>query len=75
MVNILKLKEIGALDLIQFLDGAEAMTLRVLTVVLGWSSEEAQVFLVDVRKDLKNPKLQAQHNFHVVWAQKPLNAQ
>jgi SAM-dependent methyltransferase len=70
-----KLKEIGALDLIQFLDGAEAMTLRVLTTVLGWSSEEAQVLLVDVRKDLKNPKLQAQHNFHVVWAQKPLNAQ
>ncbi|OCK77679.1 S-adenosyl-L-methionine-dependent methyltransferase [Lepidopterella palustris CBS 459.81] len=69
-----KLKEIGALDLVQFLDGLEGITLRVFTIARGWSAEEIQVFLADVRKDLKNPRLQAQHNFHVVYAQKPLNS-
>jgi hypothetical protein len=70
-----KLKEIGAFNQIQFVDNLEGISLRVFTAGLGWSSEEVQVFLVDVRKDVKNPKLQAQSNCYIVWAQKPLNAQ
>ncbi|KAF2802298.1 S-adenosyl-L-methionine-dependent methyltransferase [Mytilinidion resinicola] len=70
-----KLKEIGAFDLIQFLDGCEAISLRIFTNVQGWSPEHIQVFLSDVRKDLKNTRLQAQHNFHVVYGQKPLTAE
>ena len=57
-----KLKEIGAFDLLQFLDGLEAISLRVLTGVRRWEIEELKVFLAMVRKDLKNPKFQAQHN-------------
>ncbi|QKX57633.1 uncharacterized protein TRUGW13939_04751, partial [Talaromyces rugulosus] len=68
-----KLKEIGALDYHQFIEGLEAISLHILTNALGWKPEEVQVFLIDVRKDLKNPRLQAQHNFHAVYAQKPLD--
>ncbi|KAF2842832.1 S-adenosyl-L-methionine-dependent methyltransferase [Patellaria atrata CBS 101060] len=69
-----KKKEIGMFDLYQFLDGLEAISLRVLTTALNWKPEEVQVLLANVRKDLKNPRFQAQHNYHVVWAQKALTA-
>ncbi len=57
-----KLKEIGAFDVVQFLDGLEAISLRILTTVGGWSPEEVQVLLVDVRKELREPRMRAQHN-------------
>lgn len=57
-----RLKEVGAFDLVQFLEGLEAISLRVLTGVQGWGSDELKVFLALVRKDLNNPRLYAQHN-------------
>lgn len=33
--------------------------MRLFTNVLGWTREEVEVFLVDVRKDLKNPQIHA----------------
>ena len=57
-----KLKEVGAFDVVQFLDGLEAISLRILTTVGGWSPEEVQVLLVDVRKELRERRMQAQHN-------------
>jgi hypothetical protein len=57
-----RLKEIGAFDLLGFLDGLEAMSLRMLMNVRRWEIEEVKVFLSLVRKDLRNPKFHAQHN-------------
>ncbi|KAJ9665692.1 hypothetical protein H2201_004176 [Coniosporium apollinis] len=57
-----KLKEIGAFDLVQFLDGLEGLSLRILTTVRRWSPEEVQALLMDVRKELRDPRMQAQHN-------------
>jgi hypothetical protein len=57
-----KMKEIGAFDLLQLLDGLEAISLRVFTGIRRWEIEELKVFLAVVRKDLTNPKFQAQHN-------------
>lgn len=57
-----RLKEIGAFDLLGFLDGLEAMSLRMLMNVRRWEIEEVKVFLALVRKDLRNPKFHAQHN-------------
>jgi hypothetical protein len=31
--------------------------MRIFTNVLGWSREQIEVFLIDVRKDLKNRKI------------------
>lgn len=35
------------------------MSVAIFTRALGWSPEELEVFLVDVRKDLKNPRIHA----------------
>ena len=35
--------------------------MALFTRILGWKKEEVDVFLVDVRKDMKNPK------FHAYW--------
>ncbi|KAK7705068.1 hypothetical protein SLS57_010265 [Botryosphaeria dothidea] len=67
-----KLKEIGAFDLVQFLEGLEAISLRTLTQLRGWTAEEVQVLLAKLREELKNPRMRLQHNMHVVYAQKPL---
>lgn len=56
------LKYIGALDMIQFLDGMEAFSVRILTGVKGYKKEEVDVRLAHLRNDLKNPRLHVQHN-------------
>ncbi|KAL8671906.1 MAG: hypothetical protein Q9168_003617 [Polycauliona sp. 1 TL-2023] len=68
------LKTIGAWNLVQIEDGLEGFTLRLFTQVLGWKSEEVQVLLANVRKDLRNPKIHAQFDFYVAYGQKPTDA-
>lgn len=53
-------KTIGAWNLVQVEDGLEAFTLRLFTQFLGWKTEEVQVLLANVRKDLRDPKIHAQ---------------
>ncbi|KAL8805224.1 MAG: hypothetical protein Q9182_002099 [Xanthomendoza sp. 2 TL-2023] len=65
------LKTIGAWNLVQIEDGLEAFTLRLFTQVLGWKTEEVQVLLANVRKDLRNPKIHVQFDFYVAYGQKP----
>ncbi|KAF2870304.1 S-adenosyl-L-methionine-dependent methyltransferase [Massariosphaeria phaeospora] len=69
-----KLKEVGAFNLIQYLDNVEGMTLRLYTSSLGWSPDEIKVLCAKLREALKNPRMRIQHNFYVVWAQKPWDA-
>ena len=52
-----KLKEIGAWNLINMLDGLEGFTFRLFQGVHGWSREEIEVFLAGVRKDMQNKKI------------------
>ncbi|KAE8403308.1 S-adenosyl-L-methionine-dependent methyltransferase [Aspergillus pseudonomiae] len=66
-----RLKTVGALNYHQFNDGLDGMSLRIFTAMKGWQPEELREFLADVRKDLRSPRLQAQHNFNVVYGQKP----
>ncbi|KAF2181082.1 S-adenosyl-L-methionine-dependent methyltransferase [Zopfia rhizophila CBS 207.26] len=69
-----KLKEIGAFDLIQFLDNLEGLTLRIYAAAYGWTPEEVKVLCAQLRKDFNNPKNRIQHNFYIVYGQKPLDA-
>jgi hypothetical protein len=41
--------------------GLEGLSMAIFTRALGWSKEEAEVFLVDVRKDIKDTKI------HCYW--------
>ncbi|RDW74914.1 hypothetical protein BP6252_06056 [Coleophoma cylindrospora] len=66
-----RLKEVGACDLSMFLQGLEGISLRVLTMAKNWSAEEVLAFLPQVRKDLRNRRIHALHDLHIVYAQKP----
>ncbi|KAF1995368.1 S-adenosyl-L-methionine-dependent methyltransferase [Amniculicola lignicola CBS 123094] len=68
------LKEIGAFNLIMYLDNLEAITLRLWTTAFGWSAEEVKVLCAQLRPLFKNPRARMQHNWYVVYAQKPLDA-
>ncbi|KAF2190318.1 S-adenosyl-L-methionine-dependent methyltransferase [Zopfia rhizophila CBS 207.26] len=70
-----RLKEIGAFDLIQYLDNLDGISLRIFTAAFGWSPEEVKVLCAKLRKDFRNPKQRMQHNFYVVWAQKPTDTE
>ncbi|OLN81544.1 Phosphoethanolamine N-methyltransferase [Colletotrichum chlorophyti] len=63
-------KDIGMLNLIQLLDGLEAFTLKPFCGVLGWTTEEAQVLLANVRSELKTGAFHAHMSFYVVYGQK-----
>lgn len=66
-----KLKEIGAFNHTMCLEGLEAFSLGPFTRVLGWSIEEVQVLLANVRKELKNPKVHIYTDAYYVYGQKP----
>ncbi|KAI9867649.1 MAG: hypothetical protein M1813_008449 [Trichoglossum hirsutum] len=57
-----KLKEMGAYNLFQRLENLEGITLGLFTRFLGWTSQEVLVFLADVRKDLRNPRIHPCYN-------------
>ncbi|KAJ5291068.1 hypothetical protein N7478_000319 [Penicillium angulare] len=64
-------KQIGKFNLASLLMAVESYSLALFTRVLGWTNLETQVFLTGVRKDLKNPKVHAYCNLHVVYGRKP----
>lgn len=64
----------GAFNLIQFLDNVEALTTRIYVNAWGWSPDEIKVLCAELRSELKNPRMRLQHNYYVVWGQKPLDA-
>jgi hypothetical protein len=55
------------------LDGLDAMSFGLLCRGLGWSKEEAQVYLVDVRKYLMDNSVYSYFPFYVGYGQKPEN--
>jgi hypothetical protein len=54
-------KELGAWTLQNFLDGLQGFTLALFSRVQGWTIQEIEVFLVEVRADLQNRK------YHGYW--------
>ena len=65
------LKTIGAWNLVQLEDGLEGFVLRLFTQHLDWKREEVEVLLAQVRKDLRDPRIHVQYDFHVVYGQRP----
>lgn len=54
-----KEKTLGIWQCANFLDGLQAFTLATFHRVLGWPQEKVEVFLADVRKDIKNKNIHA----------------
>lgn len=53
------------------LEGLEGFVIRSFTDVLGWSYAEAQVYLAQVRKELKDPSIHLYSECRIVCGQKP----
>jgi hypothetical protein len=53
------MKEIGMYQMVNFLEGLEALSMALFTRALGWTTEDVEVFLVQVRKDIKNRNIHA----------------
>ncbi|KAH6630612.1 S-adenosyl-L-methionine-dependent methyltransferase [Chaetomium sp. MPI-SDFR-AT-0129] len=64
------LKQVGMYNISQIMTGLEAFSLRLFCGVLGWKENEVLVLLTKVRSELKEPKLHAQFDYHVVYGQK-----
>jgi hypothetical protein len=58
-----KEKMLGLMQMTNILDGIHGMTVAMFTKILGWSVEQVEVFLVDVRKDLQNKDI---HFYYVL---------
>ncbi|KZF25587.1 S-adenosyl-L-methionine-dependent methyltransferase [Xylona heveae TC161] len=59
-----EMKLLGRYQHAQYMDALQAFALGLLVDVLGWTREEMEVFLVDLRKDLSNRRF---HAFHVMY--------
>ncbi|RDW68160.1 hypothetical protein BP6252_09556 [Coleophoma cylindrospora] len=67
-----RFKELGMWTLENISTGLEGLSLALFTRGLQWSKEELEVFLVDVRKDMKNTRIHSYWPIHVISARKPL---
>ncbi|KAL2145391.1 hypothetical protein VTI28DRAFT_7318 [Corynascus sepedonium] len=66
-----KYKEIGMWSEHNFCGGLYGLSVALFTRALGWTAEELEVFLVEVRKDLRNRSIHAYWPIYVVYGQKP----
>ncbi|KIW65415.1 hypothetical protein PV04_07678 [Phialophora macrospora] len=66
-------KELGNMCLVNFLTGLEGFTLRLWTGPLRMSFEAVQVFLIGVRRAVKNPRVHAYWPVYSVYGRKPSN--
>lgn len=55
------MKLLGAWEMENLLSNLDGLVMRLFQKALGWSPEEVSVFLVDVRKEIKNK------NIHAYW--------
>ncbi|CAJ0543231.1 Ff.00g004750.m01.CDS01 [Fusarium sp. VM40] len=65
-----KYKELGSWTLENISGGLEAISTALFTRILGWSKPELDVFLVQVRKDIKNPSIHAYWPIYSIYGQK-----
>ncbi|KAM7212281.1 secondary metabolism regulator LAE1 [Rhypophila decipiens] len=68
------MKTVGLYNRSSIYDGLHAITMGPLTRGLKWSSEEVEVFLAGVRKDLLDTRIHSYITWHSICAQKPLSA-
>ncbi|KXH36300.1 hypothetical protein CSAL01_02670 [Colletotrichum salicis] len=65
-------KELGEWCLKNFMEGLEAWSLGAFTRALNWTKEEVQVFLIQVRNELKDRRIHAYSPLWVIYARRPI---
>ncbi|TDZ53115.1 Secondary metabolism regulator LAE1 [Colletotrichum trifolii] len=66
-----KYKQLGLWCRENFLRGFEAFLMAPFTRIHGWTQEEVQVFLIDVRKDINDTRIHAYYWIYSLWGRKP----
>lgn len=61
----LRLKHCGWLEMINMVDGVDAMTKMLFTRALGWSPEELEVFLADIRTEARSKHIHSYYHLYV----------
>ncbi|KAK1497558.1 hypothetical protein CTAM01_07828 [Colletotrichum tamarilloi] len=64
-------KELGEWNLENFLEGIEGWSMAPLTRALEWTKEEVNVFLIQVRNDLKDRRIHAYTPLYLIHARRP----
>ncbi|RDW64606.1 S-adenosyl-L-methionine-dependent methyltransferase-9 [Coleophoma cylindrospora] len=67
----LKLKELGMWEYENLTRGLGAVSMALFTRILGWTQDQVEALLEDVRKDLRNVKMHVYAPLYVVYGQKP----
>ncbi|KAF1951808.1 S-adenosyl-L-methionine-dependent methyltransferase [Byssothecium circinans] len=67
-----KEREVGRWNQLRLHEGIEGFMIRLLTQVGGWSVARAQVYLAEMRKELKNYRVHAYLPGTVVYGRKPV---
>lgn len=63
---------LGAISMENLLEGVASMSTAPFTRVLGWSQARLEVFLVQVRNDLRNREVHVYDVVYLVTGRKPL---
>jgi hypothetical protein len=66
-----RLKLIGAFEMHNMLRGISGMSLRMFAKAYGWTQEQTELFLVQVRKDTANLRFHSYWDFIIVYGRKP----
>ncbi|KZF24377.1 S-adenosyl-L-methionine-dependent methyltransferase [Xylona heveae TC161] len=65
------MKRLGRLSMRNILEGLQGLSMATFHRALGWTKEEVEVYLVEVRKALQDRSVHAYHKIFVVWGRKP----
>ncbi|KAM0272517.1 hypothetical protein ACHAQH_008699, partial [Verticillium albo-atrum] len=67
-------KEMGMWSLAALDGGLEGLSMALFTRGLNWTMEETLAFCIDVRKEMRNPRIHAYWPIHVSYGRKPESA-
>ncbi|EKD21152.1 methyltransferase domain-containing protein [Drepanopeziza brunnea f. sp. 'multigermtubi' MB_m1] len=66
-----RLKEIGMWQTENFKTGGESLSLAMFTRILGWTKQELQIFMAQVKAEYRNPRIHSYFEYIAVVGQKP----
>jgi len=69
-----KFKELGMWTCENMIAGVGGLSMALLTRVCGWSVEEVEAYLVNVRKEIKDTKIHSYWNIRTIYGRKPLES-
>ncbi|KAL9070259.1 MAG: hypothetical protein Q9161_004952 [Pseudevernia consocians] len=64
------LREVGAWNYLQIMEGLEAFTYALFTRVLDYSQQEVDVVCAKIRKEMRDPQMHAYFHMHVAYGRK-----